>query len=290
MKQKAIDPDRVLNVETLLCGVKTGKTIVNTTDKFMKKLTSAALLVVGAILVSQSAKAQVTPNDLYMGFQNAAGGGSADYIIDLGSASGIVNASSSVFFNSEFSLASFNTVLGASSSMFGGVVGGSNAGNPSDIFLTQLRAGGAGSASTPGSSVSQVAFKTDDNTAYSDMSALNVVSGAGTLDSTRSWENDIEAQPNTETSGTLWSDTGLNPDSAVSTSSVTYEDLWETSDSSSFVSSSYTYLGYFTIDMTGSSPDVFFTPQSVPEPGTALIAGMSGLSVLLLRRRFAKNA
>ena len=76
----------------------------------MKKLTTAALLVGGAILASQSAFALPTlvNDDLYLGFQNLNGGGTADYIINLGAASGIVNQSSPVDLSGDFSSSLFN--------------------------------------------------------------------------------------------------------------------------------------------------------------------------------------
>ncbi len=252
----------------------------------MKKLTSAALLIVGTILASQSAKASITANDLYMGFQNSAGGATNNYIVDLGSASTFTSGVNDL--SSDFSLADFNNLLGASTSMYVGVVGGSNAGNPSDIFLTQLRSG-AGAPTSPGSSVGLMLTRSQDNVAYSDLTALNgPASGTGVLDNSLSWQTYVENQPQSQTSGTYWSDAGLNPDSAVDTSDILYEDLWETSSGSFSGSQPFTYLGYFTVDFTGANPDVTF--QAVPEPGTALIAGISGLSLLILRRRFGKNA
>ncbi|HUA39332.1 MAG TPA: hypothetical protein VMA35_13150, partial [Candidatus Sulfopaludibacter sp.] len=77
----------------------------------MKKLTRAALVVGGAILTFQSAFAQPSfvQNDLYLGFQNSGGGGSADYIINLGPVSGIVGQSSVVDLSSDFSSSLFNS-------------------------------------------------------------------------------------------------------------------------------------------------------------------------------------
>ncbi|HTQ50230.1 MAG TPA: hypothetical protein VMJ12_05925, partial [Candidatus Acidoferrales bacterium] len=73
----------------------------------MKKITTAAVLFCGAILISQSALGQFVANDLYMGFENQAGGGSSDYIINLGAASGIVGGSSVVDLSTSFSLSDF---------------------------------------------------------------------------------------------------------------------------------------------------------------------------------------
>ena len=103
----------------------------------MKKITIAAILVGGAFMACQSGFAQTfVANDLYFGFENAANGGTEDYIINLGAASGIVGGSSAVDLSAAFTLADFNAVLGSSSSMFGGVVGGlqsSGSNPPADI-------------------------------------------------------------------------------------------------------------------------------------------------------------
>src|SRR5271155_5515173 len=76
--------------------------------KLMKKLTIAASLVGGAIMASQSVYGAFTANDLYLGFQNQAGGASSDYIINLGPSSSILGGTSLVDLTSDFSLSDFN--------------------------------------------------------------------------------------------------------------------------------------------------------------------------------------
>ncbi len=259
----------------------------------MKKLTTAAFLVGGAILASQSAFGQAAANNLYFGFQNQAGGGTADYIINLGAASGIVSQTHVVDLSGMFSSSDFNSVLGSSSSMFGGVIGAASAtvnNGTGDVYLTQLRNGGAGVSSVAGSSVSQMMLRSQDNTAYSDLGTLySPAAGTGGLDAGKTWENLVD--PNNATL-TFQSNTGLNPDSAVSASSVLYEDLWYTQNSSfSGNAQPYTYLGYFKLDLTGATPSLTFTPQSVPEPTVLGLLGGAGLLFLSFRRRFnQKNA
>src|SRR5258706_7707510 len=87
----------------------------------MKKLTTAAILVGGAIMASQSVYATYSPNDLYFGLTNP--NGTADYIYNLGASSGIV-AYGAV---TDFGIAGFSSgLLGTDSSKIaGGVVGGS---------------------------------------------------------------------------------------------------------------------------------------------------------------------
>ena len=263
---------------------------------YMKKSKTAAFLFCGAALASQSAFGQYIANDLYMGFQNQAGGGTQDYIINLGAASGIVGSSSVVDLSSSFSAANFNAVLGASSSMFGGVVAGSN-GNPPDLYVTQFRTGGAGTPSMPGSVSPATFYKGDLLGGYNDLAQLVTVApapGAGVLDSTKAWENYVEPK---FTIGTFLGDTGINPDSTVAPGTVLYEDLWFDSNNSNITKKSFTYAGYFTLDLTGVvvgsvvQPVLTFTPAAVPEPSMLGLLGGAGLLLLSFRRRLGgKNA
>jgi hypothetical protein len=257
----------------------------------MKRLTKAAAFLVGSALATQSGWAQLVPNDLYMGFQNQAGGGTADYIINLGSASaltGLIGTSTTVNLSGDFSLANFDSasLQGTSASgIMGGVVGASNGGSPSDVFLTQLRAGGAGSAGVAGSSAPTALSRSQDNTAYSVLTQIDApAAGSGVLDSSKSWENFVEP---TFTSGSFYGSTGSNPDSPASASTVLYEDLWETSSSSISGSKPFNYEGYFTLNLTGSSPSLTFT--AAPEPSSYMISAAGGLLLLVLRNRFSRR-
>jgi hypothetical protein len=254
----------------------------------MKKLVMAATLVGGALMASQSAFGQFVANDLYMGFQNQPSG-SSDYIINLGAASGIVGQTSVVDLSSDFSLSDFDSVLGSSSSMFGGVVGGQQ-GSTADVYLTQLRSGGAGTPSVAGSIVSATMSRAADDSAVSTLGQLNLTglgAGQGTLDASKSWEAYVEPA---NTASTFFGNTGLNPDSSVSPSTVLYEDLWFTTKSTLSGSAAYTYEGYFTLDLTGSSPDLTFTGanvSAVPEPTVFSLLGGAGLLLLSFRRQLS---
>ena len=237
----------------------------------MKQLIRAALLLGGAILASQSAFAQFTfvQNDLYLGFQNSGGAGSADYIINLGPTTHILGSNTVVDLSSDFSSSLFNNVSlrGTSSHIFGGVVGGQNSGvnGTSDIYLTQLRTSNIGNPALAGSSLTGVQSQSQDDSAEADLSVLNAPgAGTGSLDSSKSWEASVEPANN---AGTFLGVTGINPDSQVSTNTALYEDLWVTSDSGDprgSLGQPFTYLGYFTLDLTGGSPSLTFTSTNVP--------------------------
>lgn len=249
----------------------------------MKHLAIASALIAGAIMASQSVQAQntVTANDLYMGFQNAAGGGSADYIINLGSAFSLIDSTSVIDLSSDFSLSDFDSTAlqgnNSGATIMGGIVGGSNGNTPSDLFVTTL----AGSAAPLSLTRSQ------DNSAFAAFSqVMGPGVGSGVLDSSKSWETSIEPA---FSAGTFYGVTGDNPDSTVSTGTVLYEDLWGTSNSSGLGGAQpFTYEGYFTLDLTGDgSPELTFTSAlvPVPEPSTYLVSSVGAVLFLLFRSR-----
>ena len=222
-------------------------------------------------MASQSVFAQTfKANQLYLGFQNQAGAGQSDYIIDLGDSTNIVGGTSVVTLSTYFSLSAFNSVLGSSTSMFGGVVGGLQTGSgTADLYLTQSRSGGAGTPSVPGSDISaNMMNRSAINGAASALFAVNMPTptGAGTNDTFKTWENNVEPANG---GSTFLGNTGLNPDQTVSTNAVLYEDLYTVSSPNNGTYNSYSYLGYFTLDLTGSSPILTFTPKNTPGSLTA---------------------
>jgi hypothetical protein len=260
-------------------------------DKLMKKLTTAALLVGGAMLASQSAFAQPTfvNGDLYLGFQNQNGGGSSDYIINLGAASGIVSQSSVVDLSGDISSSLFNapSLQGTSPQILWGVVGANNAGNPSQVWGTLLRTSNIGTPALAGSSAPGGLSTAGDTIVAQQLSNLIAPpAGTGVLDGSKTWENYVEPALSIHS---FWGNTGFNPDSSVDTSTVLYEDLWGTSDSSSRGTQPFNYMGYFTLDLTGPSPSLTFTPQAVPEPTVLDLLGGVGLLLLPFRRRLSSK-
>ncbi|HWY30314.1 MAG TPA: hypothetical protein VNX46_06155 [Candidatus Acidoferrum sp.] len=234
----------------------------------MKNLIMASLLVGGATMLSQSGFAQtLVANDLYFGFENQAGGGTEDYIINLGPAANIVGGSTVVDLSSLFSLSDFNAVLSGSSSMFGGVVGGLQSSGTADIYLTQLRSSGVGIPSVPGSSITSTISRTTINNAISALNPANMpAAGSGILDTTKSWEAYVEP---TLGNTSFYGASGFNPDSAAGLSPVLYEDLWYSVNGTLSSHSSFIYQGYFTLDLTGSNPVLTFTPKNASAPLTA---------------------
>ncbi|MGB7769522.1 MAG: hypothetical protein WBN22_11800 [Verrucomicrobiia bacterium] len=212
-------------------------------------------------------------NNLYMGFQNSGGGGTVDYIINLGAASNIVGQSSVVDISSAFSSSLFNSssLQGTSRQIWGGVVAASAAQNPSDVYGTQLRTSNFGNPAVAGSlrpnnDPSLWLDTAQDTTAAQNLSTLAApTAGTGALDGSKSWETLVE--PNIDENSFYYYSVGFNPDSPVSTNTVLYEDLWETSDSSSSrgdPGQPFVYVGYFTLDLTGASPKLTFTSTNVP--------------------------
>lgn len=244
----------------------------------MKYLTTAALLVGGAILASQSTFGQSVANDLYFGFQNQDGGGTEDYIINLGAASGILGKSTVVDLSSDFSISNFDAVLNGSGAMEGGVVGAASStvnSGTGDVYATKLRNSGVGTPSVAGSTAPGAVSRATDNGAYADLGTLfSPAAGTGGLDSNKTWESDVEP---TFTASSFYGATGVDPDSSVDPAAVLYEDLWESSSSSLSGAKPFTYLGYFTLDLTGANPKLTFTSLNVP-------ASLSSPKILTVRR------
>lgn len=241
--------------------------------KVIKNL-AMGIIIGTAVTSSYSVFGQATSvetNDLHFGFENSAGDGSADYIINLGPASAMVGGNSVVTLSGDFLLSDFNSsaLVGTNSaSIVGGVVGGSlSVGHPSDFYVTELRSGGVGIPSVPGSIAPTSTTKDEDNLAYTSFEEINApASGAGLLDGSKTWESYVEP---TYTSGSVYGNIGINPDSSVATNTVLYEDLWYTVNNSLSSTQPFTYEGYFTLNLTGSSPKLTFTPEAAPAPLTS---------------------
>jgi hypothetical protein len=239
--------------------------------KCIKNL-ATAMMVAGAVMASHSAFAQVAfvKNDLYVGFENAAGGGTADYIVNVGTVSNLVGEASVINLSADFLESDFNSTAlkGTSASgILGGVVGATDANNPADVFATVLRTSNIGIPSVAGSTAPGGLSRSQDDSVEADLSSLvTPAAGAGVLDTTKSWESAVEP---TFTANSFYGASGINPDSSVTTGAVVYEDLWDSSSSSLSGTKPFTYEGYFTFNFTGASAVVTFTPSAAPDQLTA---------------------
>ncbi len=263
--------------------------------KSMKTLIAAAIVFGGAILASSPVfgAVNIAPNVLYLGFQNSAA--ADDYIINLGAATNLVGGSTVITLSSDLTKSDITAVLGGAGTSYAGVVGVNNANNvptvanPADAYGTELRSSNIGNPALAGSSAPTAISSSADIAAYSELGnlAAPATAGTGTLDSGKTWTGDVPSSG--VPSGTYNGSTGLNPNSAVTTSSVLYEDLWYTADPDSGrtdTSKPWTYQGYFTIDLTGSSPKLTFTPTNapattVPKPVIVLVAKLAGTVTLI---------
>ena len=252
----------------------------------MKQSSKATLLAVGVAMASSMAHAVFVPNDLYLGFTK--GSASSDYIVDLGSASTVgVGGGSVVDLSSDVSGSTFTSIFGSSPvGVSMGVVGG-KAVFPSsyDIYATAFRGNGAFYPPNAGSDLS--GFNHSQNTISSGTAdvgqmAFNVPAGGSLTDPNKSWTTDIAPTLN---ANTFYGATGVNPNSAIDSSDVLYEDLWQATPSSA-----YKYLGFFTLDMSGSNPSLTFTSAMIPEPTTFSLLGGGLLLFLGFRRKFQQAA
>lgn len=97
-----------------------------------------------------------------------------------------------------------------------------------------------------------------------------------------SWFNYVPSP--TPPTQSYFTQTSYNPD-ATATGNFVYEDLWGTPATSSAGSYNFSYEGYFTLDLSGASPSLTFTPATtVPEPSTSAVLGVGLLAVWLCRR------
>lgn len=241
------------------------------------------LLALG--LTSQPAHAALTGNDIYLGFSQSSA--SADYLIDLGQPGTIgVGGSSVVDLSSDFSPSLFNSAFSSFVGVDMGAVGGqSQFPSTYDLYTTTLRSGGAGIPGMAGSDLSGVNHS--QSTIANAVSTLTPVAfptaGNGFIDANKTWQANVSP---TFTANSFYGASGVNPSSAFDASGVLYEDLWKATPNNS-----YSYLGYFTMDMSSSSPDLSFTPSAspVPEPGCIQFFAFGGIAWLAFARKFKRG-
>jgi hypothetical protein len=255
------------------------------------------LAAAGFIVSSTATMAQYVANDLALGFDRVDNGGSgpqpADYIINLGNytTSVGVGGGSVKDLSSMFNLTTLNGIYGSlSSGVTMSVVGGNGASSGRDIFATVLR-NGAGAPNVPGStapgSLASTFMANGANNVAAMMggSGLNLSSGQNTSVS-QSDPNSFNTWILSTTPPSYFSATGVDPRGATG-GSVLYEDLYQARNN--FNGNNFTYLGYFTLDVSGPG-SLTFSPSTVPEPSTsALLAAGAALFAWLGRRNIVKK-
>jgi hypothetical protein len=259
---------------------------VGSTCNIMSKFNRIAIVAAGATLVAHGAQAAFTVNDLYLGFTQSAA--TSDLIIDLGQASSLIGGSSVLNLSGDLGgLTSFNSTFNNSpNGVSMAVVGGDATFGQFGVFATQLRAGGAGTASVAGSSISlghSSSQMSGGATVISGLASGGLPSaGNSILDPNKSYSLSINV---TTGANTFVGKTGVNPASVIDNTGVIYEDLWGAT-----TTTPYTYEGYFTLDYNNDSLN--FTPASVaavPEPSTYSLFTGAGVLALSLHRRFRRK-
>jgi hypothetical protein len=241
----------------------------------MKQLTKAGILAVSAALASQAAQAQFTANDLYLGFTQSSA--TSDYIIDLGQASSITGQSTVVDLTPDFSSSLFNTIFtGGATGVSMGVVGGNGTFGSIDLYTTIAGSTPSTDTSGYGSSSGSLATAADR---ISTMSPDLPTAGNGLMETKKDWANDIAP---TFTAQTYYGASGINPNSAIDSSGVITESLWQSTPGNGYV-----YLGYFTLDTDTSL--TFTSVNVVPEPTTVSFLIGGGLLLWMIRRRSARK-
>jgi len=226
---------------------------------------------------AQPARAQFTVNDLYLGFVEASA--NSDYIIDLGQPAAVgVGGTSVVNLSGYFSLSTFNDVFtygvdGVSVA----VLGADNVAGSDDVYTTEVRTGSSpstpgtpGSTSISGKSHSTASMSKGASAVNSIMSdTVNGLPTAGNsaVDSTKSYYAVLYPLSGPTT---FYVETGVNPVGTFGSSQIIYLDLYKAS-----ISQAYTYLGFFTIDLSTGTPNLTFTPSAAPgsSPPTAGFSG-----------------
>lgn len=261
-----------------------------------KQLFKAALLAaLGLASVTAAQAATPNPGDLVLGFTQSSGNPSGnDYVIDLGSSflgtSGVTDLSSLI------SLTTFNSTFSSVSAVNAGVVGGINTGGDgTEVWLTSLRNGSPASVTIPGTETKPSKITLSGNLSGAAAVAGSVLLGTPSQTDTGlgSWTQQIAKSPtlagaNTHNFVSYIGSSG-NPLRNIGTSGILIEDLWTESNVGGTLSA-MTYDGFFTLDMTGSTPVFTYTGNTVavPEPMSYGLLSGAGLLLLSLRRQFIR--
>ncbi len=225
------------------------------------KCISLATLTAAAVLSIQPAKGDFKTNDLYLGFNASAA--QSDYIIDLGQATTAVGVGGTAVkdLSGLVSLAMLtNGFTSGASGVNVAAVGGNNVFMQYAVYATQPRFGGPGNPAVPGSSLSGANHSSGTLAAAAGTLTGNPWPGAASsaVDSTKSYTARVGP---TLASTDFYGKSGVNPFGTLDDSGVIYLDLWFAN-----VVNGYSYKGYFTVDVSGSSPKLTFTPAAGTPP------------------------
>jgi hypothetical protein len=259
--------------------------------KMKKNLYKAALMAALGLAGVTAAQAQINNNDLVLGFTSQFTGVTQDYLIDLGPLPSNIPAN----YNTPLSVSGFNsatfggifdTAL-ANNAVNLGIVGSTPNGDSGGEVILSILDNGTGTPTLAGS----LTPPSDTESALANASDIptTLVLGPVSQSANGSFFNNVAENPTTpgiagNNSFTGYSD---NPLSTLGGSESILLDLYENTFAPR-TASSWVYAGDVSVDVSGDTLTATFDP--VPEPGTALIAGISGLSLVLLRRRFNRNA
>ncbi len=256
-------------------------------------------MAAGAVLAVQGAFAGPNNNDLVLSINNNNGGGNTEFTVNLGlvtSFAPIPNYDLSSFmstFNSQYASAGasgLNVGVAGGQNGQGGLSGAGNA-----VFTTTLRVGGTSYTSAGTESAPSPATPSKANIGNAGGIAGGFAgfgSNLSTSDATSftSLFAKDPTTPGTSTTGSFASFLGGdNPLQTMTGSSISL-DLWKDTVTSAGTTG-WTYLGDFTLDLSGAQPSLVFDAAPVPEPTTYGLFAGAGLLALSFRRQFrSKNA
>jgi hypothetical protein len=256
-----------------------------------KNLYRVALIAALGMAGVTAAQAQISPNDLVLGFTSQYAGVSQDYLVDLGPLPANIPANYNLALNvSGFDGTTFgnifNTAL-ANGAVNAGIVGASPSSGSGGTVILSILDNGTGTPVSAGSSTPQ--NDTEANLANASEIPGSLTLGAVAQNANGSFYLNVAENPTTDGSsgGSSFAAYSDNPLSTLDGNDDLLVDLYENSFAPR-TASSWVYAGDVAISVNGDALTATFDP--VPEPGTALIAGISGLSLLILRRRFSNNA
>ncbi len=235
----------------------------------MKRVNLATLATVAALFI-QEAQADFKTNDIYLGFN--ASSAQSDYIIDLGQATTAVGIGGTAVkdLSGLVSLTTLTNVFTAGASGINvAAVGGNNTFMQYAVYATQLRLGGPGNPTVPGSSLTGANHSSGTLAAAAGTLTGNPWPAAANsaVDSTKSYTARVGP---VLASTDFYGKSGVNPFGTFGDSGVVYLDLWYAT-----VANAYSYKGYFTVDFSGSSPRLTFTPAAgtvLPPPPAPILS------------------